>query len=503
GDSIAGLGMTGSSFKSPHVKLLNPSPNVSRTLTVSGFIMFLEVYSDREQAIASFVEAETQPLALLQDKRILFVMGSYPGKRPMYERARELGLKLVVLDGPGHWTQAAVQEGLFEQFIEVDLHPHHSLADRAYQAIQASGLHFDGIATFEEFAGALTALLAQGLGLPGHPFLAASFSRDKMLTREVCMEAGIPSPRFARIKSIDDLEAAAGQVGFPAVLKPVSGASSAAAYRVDDEQQLRQRYTQTMAVAQGPLKTSGVHSDDEQELVWASGFDMILEAYLDGEEFDVDCLLSAGEMVYAAVTHDWPQPYLREVGAEMPPLFPVEKQEEMVRLTREILKVLGFVNGVFHVEVKYTGNGPRLIEVNARLGGGTRYQMNKAIWGVDLVDQYLMSALNMPIRPDKAALPLAGVAESWLPCPASGVIARTDFLESLAGSPHVLYQKLSVKTGQRVVGPGDGIPDSLGLVLVQSDTVEEAVRILNELISRVEVPLQQGDGSTVSVKIQG
>jgi carnosine synthase len=35
-----------------------------------------------------------------------------------------------------------------------------------------------------------------------------------------------------------------------------------------------------------------------------------------------------------------------------------------------LLQVLGFKLGVFHVELKATSRGPRLIEVNARMGGG-------------------------------------------------------------------------------------------------------------------------------------
>lgn len=34
------------------------------------------------------------------------------------------------------------------------------------------------------------------------------------------------------------------------------------------------------------------------------------------------------------------------------------------------LQALGFKLGVFHVELKATSRGPRLIEVNARMGGG-------------------------------------------------------------------------------------------------------------------------------------
>ena len=94
-----------------------------------------------DQATPSFslpaAPADDEALTALRDKRFLIVMGSYPGKRFMYERARELGARLVVLDGPGHWTQAEAG-GLFEAFIEVDLQPPDTLADRALRAVRQS-----------------------------------------------------------------------------------------------------------------------------------------------------------------------------------------------------------------------------------------------------------------------------------------------------------------------------------------------------------------------------
>ncbi len=435
--------------------------------------------------------AEAQQLALLRDKRILIVMGSYPGKRPMYERARQLGVKLVVLDGPGHWTQSAVQEGLFEQFIEVDLQPANTLADRAYQAVRQSGLRFDGVATFEEFAGPLTALLAQGLGLPGHPFLSVAYCRDKTLTREVCIEAGIPSPRYFRIRSSDDLAPAADHVCFPAVLKPVSGAASISTYRVNDEAELSQRYHQTMEAVHEHLKTSGVHSDDEQEMIWANGFDMTLEQFLDGDEFDVDCLLSGGEVAYASVVHDLPQPYLKEVGSRVPPPFSEEKQTEMIAFTTEVLKVIGFTDGAFHVEVKYTSEGPRLIEVNARIGGGSIYHFHRLVWGVDLAEQYLLTRLGAPIQPNKAPAPRTYLASSDLPCSRSGIVLHADFLQPVADHPHVLLAKTFVKAGQYVLGPDKGVPDWLGELVVYGDSVEAADQLMADLLAQISFPVAE------------
>lgn len=510
-------------FKSSYLKLLNPSPNVYSALEVMGLTMSLEIHNDLDNAIASFssvllsdhytdiaettsptilteelrqflsatsTETEHRRLEILNGKRFLFVMGSYAGKRHLYEHAREAGVNMVVLDGPGHWTQRAVQDGLFENYIEVDLHPTETLAERAFTAIKASGLHFDGIATFEDGAGPLTALLANALGLPGHHLLSIGFSKNKIFTREVCMEAGIPSPRFFRVKSEADLEAAASHVGFPAVLKPISGFSSIATYLVNDKTALHQRYTQTVSDAKGHLKTTGVHSDDDLELIWAKGFDMTLEEFLDGEEFDVDILLSEGEPVYASVTRDLTEPdHLKEAGSQMPPAFPAEKQAEMIEFAKWVLQALEFENGAFHVEVKYTSNGPRLIEVNARIGGGPIYYFHRHVWGVDLVEQYLLTCLGVPIRPQKAPQPLTCLLTSDLPSPYSGTVTNICFLEPFESHPNIVHCKTKVTAGQKVIGSDKGVPDWLGEIMVRGSTVEEASRTMDELLAQIKFPI--------------
>jgi len=53
GDEAARKAQAGA-LKSPHLKLLNPTPDVRRVLQIAGFDMFLEVHDELEDAIASF-----------------------------------------------------------------------------------------------------------------------------------------------------------------------------------------------------------------------------------------------------------------------------------------------------------------------------------------------------------------------------------------------------------------------------------------------------------------
>ncbi|MBI4790262.1 MAG: STAS domain-containing protein [Chloroflexi bacterium] len=47
-------GVRAGTFKSPHFKLLNPTPRVLQVLQMAGYDMFLEIHHDRKQAVNSF-----------------------------------------------------------------------------------------------------------------------------------------------------------------------------------------------------------------------------------------------------------------------------------------------------------------------------------------------------------------------------------------------------------------------------------------------------------------
>lgn len=53
-DDTVRKGVRAGTYRSPHLKLLRPSPTVRKALEVSGFDMFLDVHSDLKEAVDSF-----------------------------------------------------------------------------------------------------------------------------------------------------------------------------------------------------------------------------------------------------------------------------------------------------------------------------------------------------------------------------------------------------------------------------------------------------------------
>jgi anti-anti-sigma factor len=53
-DEVVRKGLLAGTYRSPHLKLLNPSRDALQTLKLAGFDMFLEIHSDLRTALASF-----------------------------------------------------------------------------------------------------------------------------------------------------------------------------------------------------------------------------------------------------------------------------------------------------------------------------------------------------------------------------------------------------------------------------------------------------------------
>ena len=99
--------------------------------------------------------------------------------------------------------------------------------------MEHSGVRADGVLTFWENSVCEAARVAVALGLPGNPPQAVDAARSKVRTRELSARLGLPTPKAQRVRSLDELFAAAADVGFPAVVKPEFGASAMGCVRVN------------------------------------------------------------------------------------------------------------------------------------------------------------------------------------------------------------------------------------------------------------------------------
>jgi len=426
------------------------------------------------------VEAQAMRRELLRGSTVVMVGVGYLSKRFIYERAAELGMHQVLIDQPGHWGEDLVTEGIAQTFLPADLHvPVPEQVAQVLQVLESLPAAPDAICTFWEDSPPVIARVAQTLGLPGNAPEAVDAARSKRLTLVVTESAGMPTPRFSPIVDDTDVPNAADVVGFPAVIKPEFGCSSIGCYRVDSLEEARRAYAYIQ-----PMLPS-------LEPIFAEyGTNLILEEYLDGPEFDIDMVLWEGECYYHAVSENWPtnEPYFFETGLQAPSLYDPERLKAIVDLAIAATTGLGLENGVFHVEAKDTSKGPRIVEVNARMGGTTVRDSNLLVHGVDLVEEHLLAAVGIPVRPNQSPVPLCGVTNLLLYAQQTGTLGSTDFVDQVAADPRVFFANSDVSKGDRVVAAADGIPTELLEVALRDVDVPTAVAAIRELVAGLEIP---------------
>jgi biotin carboxylase len=167
------------------------------------------------------------------------------------------------------------------------------------------------------------------------------------------------------------------------------------------------------------------------------------------------------------------------------------EESELIAHAADCVRALGFRRGAFNVEVKRTAKGPQMIEVNGRLGGYSTTDIHRAVWGVDLVEEWLRSSLNLPpaARPHPAS---CFVAESLLPSPRTGILSRDLALDSLRGAPGVVAARPWAFAGDPVSGVETGAPDWLGALLTMGSTRAQALAELDRRVGEMEPPVISG-----------
>ncbi|MFJ7164093.1 ATP-grasp domain-containing protein [Streptomyces globosus] len=225
-----------------------------------------------------------------------------------------------------------------------------------------------GVVTWSEWHLVPTARLARALELPTNSVEVMRACRNKATARTLFARHGVPSAASMKARSLVEAGLATMTIGYPAVLKPAAFAGSIGVIRIDRPEQLPDAFDFASAGA-------GQSREDTAVLV---------EEYLDGPEISVECVTHRGVTTAVAVTRKslGPPPYFEETGHTVDPDDPLLVQ--VAPVAAAAIKALGITDGVQHVEMRLVDDRPRLIEVNARIGGDMIGHLVRLATGIDL-----------------------------------------------------------------------------------------------------------------------
>jgi biotin carboxylase len=304
--------------------------------------------------------------------RVVFLAPSYPPEMIQYCRGlADVGAEVLgVGDTPPQILPDLVKRCLSDYLCVPRIMDEEDVIARASEWLR--GRNVDRVWTNWEPLVLLAARLRERWGIPGMSVDTVRGFRDKQLMKERVKAAGLRAPRSARVRTKDEAYAAAEQVGFPLILKPIAGAGSADTYMCRDANELDEALLKTQRVIEASV-----------------------EEYVQGEEFTFDTLCIEGKPAYENVAQYLPKPL--EARSEQwisPVIITVrdltkEKIQKGLALGRKVLAALGMKSGFTHMEWFFTPNGEAVFgEIGCRPGGAHLVDQMNYTSDVDLFREW-------------------------------------------------------------------------------------------------------------------
>lgn len=267
------------------------------------------------------------------------------------------------------------------------------------------GWHLAAVAPVNDWGVPTASAVAKEYGLPGISADSAYVTRDKHAMKARFEAADLPTPRSITVTSEAEMLAAAGEIGFPVVLKPAdfSGSGGVSLAR-----------TRTEAIS--AFAASVEHIERYRDDFPIDGTRYMVEQYVDSqEEVSVEVLCHGDRRTTLAVTEKYlsAPPVFAEVGH----LVPSHRTGDttLTALAEEACQALGIDHGIAHVEVKFDSKGaPWLIEAAARPGGdGIMDQVERA-YGYNPYTLHVASYLGIDPFPLVRSEPVRSSAVAFL-----------------------------------------------------------------------------------------
>ena len=372
--------------------------------------------------------------------RRLLVLGAGSAQLGLLEAARDTDVYVIAADR----DPAAPGFALADRRAIVSTEDESGIAQLA-EAESVHGIVSPG----SDWPVGIAARIAARLGLP-HPISpeAGVLATSKVRQRQRFTEAGVPQPRWKLVTAPDD------ELGFPVVVKAPD--------------------------RQGQRGLSLVHTAEELEQAVAAALGAsraqrcMIEELVDGPEVTVVGFSSRGTFRAVVVTDrvvaDPPA-----FGVALAHVFPSTAPglDRVVETARHAAEALGIENGPTYTQLRVGANGPQVVELAARLGGGHDAELAECVTGFPLNRATIAAALGEDPPSGVEASPAAAAVTRFLVAP-PGELRSVSGLEEAEAADGVEYVRVYRRPGQRIEPLRHG-PDRAGAILAVGDTREEAL----------------------------
>lgn len=391
----------------------------------------------------------------------LFIIGASVLQLPAILRAKELGYYVAVAD----FNPNAIGIAYADEYYNVSTIDEEGV----YQAAKA--FRADGVMTLAtDMPMRSVAYACKKLNLTGIDYDTAIKATDKGEMIKAFEKAGVEHPWYYIIE--DAAKPLPAGITYPCITKPTDSAGSRGVMLVNSEEEL-----QAALVYSSENGRSGA---------------VIVEEYMRGNEVSVEVIVYKGVPHVLQITDKLTTgaPHFVEMGHSQPSRLPTQAQEKIRDLACRAVKAVGIQNGPAHVEIMLTEQGPKMVELGARMGGDCiTTHLVPLSTGIDMIKATMDICLGQ--TPDIEPKFQKGSAIRFLDAP-GGIITAIEGAQEAREIPGVQEVSFTKQPGD-TVGDIGASGDRTGFVIAQGEDASQAVTICEKSMKTIQIQISCRD----------
>lgn len=395
----------------------------------------------------------------------IMILGASILQLPAILKAKEMGLQVIAVD----MDKNAVG------FKYADLVFNISTVDTLKVLELAKENNIDGIMTVaSDIPMRTVALVSKEMKLQGINEETALKATNKVIMRQTLKEANVPIPKFYRIKTYEKYLEKLKNFEDKIIVKPADNSGSRGVILIEKKMELQ--------YLENAFNYSKKHSKNGE---------IIIEEYMEGEEVSVESLSINGMVHVITITDKLTTgaPNFVEMGHSQPSSLSEEIKNKIKEVAINGIKALGIENGPSHTEIIVTKEGPKIVEIGARLGGDNiTTHLVPLSTGIDMVECCIKMALGEEPNFERKYLKAAAIRYFKSDI---GKIVDITGIECMKRKNPEIQEITLVKNIGDYVGKINSSSDRIGFVITQEQEVKKAIEICNECIDYIKIKTEK------------
>lgn len=393
----------------------------------------------------------------------MMILGASALQVPAIKKAKELGYEIILVD----YDENAVGFPLADVKLVV------STLDQEEVYRQALIYQPDVVITSTSDGPVRTAAYVnEKLGKqPDLSYEDSLCATIKSHMRDRLKKCELPIPEYYAVSNFNEFLDAVSKLQSRCIVKPADNAGSRGVVLINEP---------TLPAKEQLQKTYEYSKENARNGI------IMVEEYMTGAEVSVEAMTVNGETTIITITDKFitPPPYFVELAHSEPSQLDENTKEQIRVITKKALKAIHLLNGPSHTEMKITKDGPKIVELAARLGGD--FITSKLVplsTGVDMVGNSVLLATGGKV--DLSCTRQRGAAIQFLQG-SEGVlkdITVDEKVYQIEGIEEVILYK---KAGD-IVHETRSSNDRLGHVIATGETAEIALKRAKEALSYIHV----------------